>query len=277
MSFSIFESVESRDVTTGLTTASIEQTFVVLADLGDTVNEVSVRDFLLTGGVPSTFEGLPLVEVRVDDRINAISYKATVRYQGDSIALEPEEEEEVDPNVVTFNTIGGTIHITQAKQVVSSGGDVSEQLGLAINWDGEKVQGIDITSPVFGLAITAILEDEQVTNEFINNLHELTGTINRDDFRGFGFHEFLFLGATGSQQVEKGPWDVTYNFSGRRSELDIPVGDFIAAKRGWDYLSIVYEKVEDTEAKALVSKVKSFTVLRVYDESDFSTLGIGVE
>jgi len=277
MSFSISESFESRDVITGTTTASTEQIFLVTADLGDSVDENAVKDFLLGGAIPSFFDGLPLVEVRVDNRINAITYKATVRYEGESTDLEEEEEEEEEPTVTTFNTLGGTSHITEGREVVSSGGDVSEQLGAAINWDGDKVQGINITTPVLGTSITAVLPDEQVTADFKNNLHELTGTINIDPFRTFGFHEVLFLGATGSQQEEGGDWDITYNFSSRRSEVDIKVGDFVANKRGWDYLSIIYEKVEDTDAKAIVAKVKSFTVLRVYEESDFSTLGIGVE
>ena len=44
---------------------------------------------------------------------------------------------------------------------------------------------------------------------------------------------------------------------------------------GWDYVWVLYRPKEDTDAKALVQRPVGVFVERVYDEDNFSDLGIG--
>ena len=48
------------------------------------------------------------------------------------------------------------------------------------------------------------------------------------------------------------------------------------AKKGWEYMWVRYADSEDTVAKAIVKKPIAAYIEKVYDEGDFSLLGIGV-
>ena len=46
-------------------------------------------------------------------------------------------------------------------------------------------------------------------------------------------------------------------------------------KKGWEYMWVRYADAEDAAAKAIVKKPVAVYVEKVYEEGDFSTLGIG--
>lgn len=46
------------------------------------------------------------------------------------------------------------------------------------------------------------------------------------------------------------------------------------SKKGWEYLWVRYVDAEDAAAKAFVKKPQAVYVERVYEEGDFSGLGI---
>ena len=104
-------------------------------------------------------------------------------------------------------------------------------------------------------------------------LFYLTGKVNAAAFKGLSAGECLFLGATGSKRgVED--WEITYRFAGSQNRTGISVGSIIGiSKRGWDYLWVRYADVED--GNELVKQPVAAYVERVYDEGNFSALGIG--
>ncbi len=54
------------------------------------------------------------------------------------------------------------------------------------------------------------------------------------------------------------------------------MGDIIGiSKEGWEYLWVRYAYAEDAVAKALVKKPQAVYVESVYEQGDFSGLGIG--
>lgn len=285
MSLTATESVESRDVSVTRDTSRFELKFLVTADEGDVVNENDVLDFLITGGVPITFGGLPREEVRVDERINAFSYLSTVTYQ-----LTNEEESDLEPQAgqtESFDTTGGQVHLTFGLAVVSQGGEFSPKMGAAINYDGEKVQGVDITSPAYRYTFRVKKLDSEVTDAYQETLFDLTGTVNSSPVKWFLQRDLLFRGAIGSKTRENAKdasgndiedeWEITYHFDGRKTETNFDVGDFtVALKAGWDYVTLVFEDVDDSATKTIVRKVKSFAVLRLFEEADFNQLGINI-
>ena len=87
--------------------------------------------------------------------------------------------------------------------------------------------------------------------------------------------ECLFLGASGSKRGEE-DWEITFRFAASPNRTGITVGDITGiAKKGWEYLWVRYADAEDAAAKALVKKPVAVYVEKVYEDGDFSGLGIG--
>ena len=286
MSFTRTESTETRDRRLTPETSSVEQVFIVTADPGDTVDENDVMDFLISD-LPLFFIGLPRQDIEIVERANSLVYKATVEYR---LNFEtPDEDDDIDPAGETrsFDTTGGTVHLTFAKEVVEKIGDFSEEMGGAINYDGEKIQGVDVVSPSYRWTVTVRKLDSEVTDAYQETLFDLTGTANDQPIKWFLKRDLLFRGAVGSKTRENArdangdpiedEWEITYHFDGRKSEVAFKVGQFIVPiKAGWDYVSAVYEDKDDFATKTIVRKVKSVAVLRLLEESDFKELGIDI-
>ena len=71
-------------------------------------------------------------------------------------------------------------------------------------------------------------------------------------------------------------WEITFRFAGspNRSGLSVgPIGNI--AKKGWEYLWVRYADAEDAASHSLVKAPLAAYVEKVYEEGDFSDLGIG--
>jgi hypothetical protein len=93
------------------------------------------------------------------------------------------------------------------------------------------------------------------------------------------------MGCSGQQEWDSdrgdGPWSLSYKFiasanAGATSTSPaLKVGDITGIeKRGHDYMWVRYESAVDSST--VIKKPKAVYVDRVYRESDFSGLGIGV-
>lgn len=189
----------------------------------------------------------------------------------------------------TFDTAGGSVHITQSLGTVGtyhhgdtcsgSGGSGADEdcpdFQGAIGVNGDSISGCDITVPVYNFAETHRIPAANVDGAYKAALFWLTGSVNDAPFKGFEAGEVLFLGASGSARgLEE--WEITFKFAASPNVTCLPVGDFVvASKLGWEYLWIRYEDKEDDVAKALVKRPKCAYVEKVYEYKDFSGLGIG--
>lgn len=71
-------------------------------------------------------------------------------------------------------------------------------------------------------------------------------------------------------------WDITFKFAQRSNQTGLEIGDLTGiAKKGWEYLWVRYEDVEDGTANAIVKRPKYVYVEQVYNSGDFSGLGVG--
>ena len=175
-----------------------------------------------------------------------------------------------------FETGGGTTHITQAlftRQTKTLPGVAAPDFQGAIGWDGERVQGVDITTPIFHWTETHLRPSAAITLAYLDKLHALTGKTNLNSFRGRDTEEVLFLGASGSAK-DGSQWEISYKFAAQKTLVNLTVGEITGIeKKGWDYLDVQYEVRPDANFRAPRPIV--VRVLKLYEQGNFGDLGIG--
>lgn len=192
------------------------------------------------------------------------------------------QDEDLFPASVSFDTTGGQEHITQAytDSIVNVGqgersfGDGAPSYYGAINVSGQQVNGLDVVAPVFNFTETWTIPTVWMTDEYVSTLYSLTGKVNDATFRVFEAGECLFLGARA--EIARGDFrsTVTFSFSARPNEASKAVGGIeVTNKKGWEYLWIQYE--DEVDNANLIKRPKYVYVDAIYPEGDFSLLGIG--
>jgi hypothetical protein len=179
---------------------------------------------------------------------------------------------------ITFDTTGGTQHITQSIATKGSyapeGKTAANHLG-AIGVTKDSVEGVDITVPAYAWSETYSILAVNVTAAYRATIAALTGAVNDNTFRTLAAGSVLFLGASGSVRGGEN-WEITYRFASIPNQTGLTVGGVTGiAKLGWDYLWVQYEDYSDDTAHDLGKKVKAVYVEQVYRAGSFSTLGIG--
>jgi hypothetical protein len=177
------------------------------------------------------------------------------------------------------DTGGGTQHVTQSIANVgkySASGFTAPDFFGAIGVTDDRVEGTDVTVPVFNFTETHYIPNLLVTGAYKLTLFNLTGKVNGATFKGFAKGEVLFLGASGSKRGLD-DWEITFRFAASPNVAGLSLGSITGiAKEGWQYLWVRFIDDEDTTAKALIKRPVSAYVEQVYSYGDFSGLGIGV-
>ncbi len=264
MAVEVLEKIESRKVTAG-PNPSAELVYAILG----TENEAEARTYLYSN-TPALFEVVGLFLPRAEAEIVPDGWEAwvaNVRY-----APIPQTEDAV----YNFDTGGGTAHVMYARRHVASfaapGRQApSHQGAIGVTPDG-TIEGVDIPVPVFQFSETHYLPDEFVTPQYKGLLARLTGCVNAATFRGLEAGECLFLGASGTKRAIA-DWEITYRFAGSPNETDLTVGNITGIpKRGWEYLWVEYEMVED--ANRLATRPIAAHVEEVHRTGDLNQLMI---
>jgi hypothetical protein len=177
----------------------------------------------------------------------------------------------------SFDTTGGTQHITQAFSETKYGTNAPDQQ-KAIGVDENGVNGVDIVVPQLQWTETYDVPNAYVTDGYIRGVSSVTGCTNISEFRGFDAGEILFVGCTGSQEWDdqkgRGPWTLSFRFIASRNTTNQTIGSVTGiAKKGHEYLWVRYESA--SEGNVLIKKPKAVYVNQVYSEASFSILGIG--
>jgi len=182
---------------------------------------------------------------------------------------------ETGESVFSFDTGGGTLHITQSiANVGRYPPDAVDHHG-AIGVHGGAVEGVDITVPVYNFSETHYLDEAYVTGAYKLMLFDLTGKVNNATFKGLPAGTVLFLGASGSRRSET-DWEITFRFAASPNRTNITIGNITGIrKKGWEYLWVTYKDEEDGSSAELAKNIKAVYVEQVYEYGDFSQLGIG--
>jgi hypothetical protein len=223
----------------------------------------------------ASFNGLALESVEIDERINESTFKVVVQYRETDSGSSQDLDDESEP-AYSFDTGGGTQHITQSIDTVGKYPSDAPDLGGAIGYDGEKVAGVDIVQPVSNFAETHYLKDSKFTTSYKKGVAKITGTMNNGSFRGYSAGEVLFLGANGNKRGDSSLWEVTYKFAVSPNRSNFSVGSIsVSRKYGWDYMWVRYADEVDDDKKTIVKKPIAVYIERVYMISNFGALGLG--
>jgi hypothetical protein len=177
----------------------------------------------------------------------------------------------------SFDTTGGTQHMTQAYEETKFGQGAPDQQ-KAIGVDSNGVNGVDVVVPQLQWQESYDVPNAFVTDAYIRGVSGVTGTTNSGTFRGFEAGEVLFVGCSGSQEWDdekgRGPWSLSFRFVASKNVTGETIGGISGVnKKGHEYLWVRYEDAVDSNV--LLKKPKAVYVNKVYREGNFSALGIG--
>lgn len=261
MPITIDEKFDSREATVS-DSPQTELLYVVQGTDDD-----STVKALVAATAPSTYAGLVLDSYTVKPVGNGV-WECSVQYA----ELKNESQ-------FSFDTGGGNQHVAQSLLTVgmySAPGETAPDFQGAIGVNGDRVQGTDVTIPVYNFAETHYFDDTLVTPAYKATLFALTGRVNNGLFKGFATGEVLFLGASGAKRGYD-DWEITFRFAASPNVTGLTLGSITGInKEGWQYLWVRFADDEDTVAKALIKKPIAAYVEKVYEYGDFSGLGIGI-
>ncbi len=178
-----------------------------------------------------------------------------------------------------FDTTGGQIHITNAKEEVSRypATTAPNQLG-AIACDGDEVKGTEIIVPAMKVNVQFKHPMGVVTLAYAKFLSNITGTVNSDRFLGFSPGEVLFLGASGSDGTNAEA-SMNYSFAMSANVTGLSIGAITGvAKKGWEVAWIRYhDTITSADGKDNPTRVAKYVYVdRVYEEINMTNaLGFG--
>jgi hypothetical protein len=192
----------------------------------------------------------------------------------------------LNENLWTFDIGGGTIHMTQSLQTISTyslPGYAAPNFGGSINVKANgndlDVQGVD--APIQGdqqFSLTVAWYDASITADYRNALASLAYTWNNASFNGFAAGEVLFLGVNGTKRGDE-RWFLTYKFSVSQNiplTASFTIGGLgPIVKNGWDYLWFWTEQFPDPHAYRIVRQPVAAYVERLFFPGDFTNLLIG--
>jgi hypothetical protein len=179
----------------------------------------------------------------------------------------------------SVSTTGGTARITSSLETVAKyakSGETAPDFKQAIGVTREgDVQGVDIVVPACRFSIEYRQPKAIITDAYVRTVELLTGTVNNATFKGRAAGEVLFMGGDGSQGNKSDPtW--SYSFVRLPNLVGQTIGEILSvAKKGHEYLWVLFEEANDPAAKFVSKRPKAVYVERVYLSASFSSLGIG--
>jgi hypothetical protein len=221
----------------------------------------------------ASYDGMPIGKARVEEiaGVEGGAWLGRVRYTLSA------DRKQVGESQFRFETRGEKEKITNSKETISKhaadGGDALDFKSLINVTPEGRVEGTTILKPTYQFSETHHFDS--VSDSFKATLFSLTGKVNNAAFKGGEAGEILFLGASGSK-TGTDPWAITFSFAGRPNETDKSIGPITGIDaKGWEFIWVRHETQEQTSPKALVRRPKYAYVEKVYEEADFSQLGIG--
>jgi hypothetical protein len=208
--------------------------------------------------------------------------RVTVNYQ--------QKEATDNTNIATFDweQVGETVHITQSRSTVSktaasgTATDFKGAIGVTTTGGETEIDGTDIQVYSNRFVIKRYLTTATATPSYLATVRSLAGCVNNASwsfkFNGdtytFAAGEILFEGLSTSERAREADIEMTYHFAYSANATNIPVGAItVAAKAGWDYLWVRYNRQFDSTSKRWASIPAEAYVERVYVWADFSGLG----
>lgn len=266
----IDERVGSRKLTTG-DKAKDDLLFFAQGPNSEAMDDIAAQ-YAIYAVTPETYGGL------VFDHVDGLEHQGAGLWYGTAKYVNPNNTQQTGKSLIAFDTAGARekIYVGLADIVAyptGSAADYKRSIGV----DGDKVEGCEITVPQYKLTVTFYVPNSSVTTSYIGVLYALTGTVCNGTFYGMDEGECLFLGAKGSRRG-RGDWELTFEFAGSPNATGLNIGGITGvAKKGWQYLTVRFQKSPSGSGvnAVIVQTALSVQINTVYNETDFSTLGVG--
>lgn len=277
----IIEKVGSRSGTVGVDNPSRSLLFLVKG-----TNDLDQVEQMVEGELPAVYRGLFLQSYQTDHLGNGV-WNVDAKYG----RKEPKKAGEY---TFSFDTTGGTAHITQSFEtvhrygVLNPGQDPAVQANEdgvpdfkgAIGVNGDAVAGVDVPVPKFAWTEEHVFPKELLTADYLDVLFVLTGCTNQDEFyarlrtgvkKKFQPFEVTFHGASGSQRGADDA-SLSFKFTAEPNAVVTTGGITGIKKRGSDYVWYRYTPVESQSV--LVQVPQYGYVERVLRLGKFALLGL---
>lgn len=261
MTIRMTESRDSRATTQNPPTKTYRFT------IAGTNNDAEVKAYAM-GATPNVVAALEGILYRQDVRINPVGYnvwKVEIPYGS--------RKTELGSYRISFDTSGGTVHLTHSRQTVNSYGTSPPNHQQAIGVNGDQVEGVDVVIPALTVNIHFKHPAGFISLPQIKTLAAYTGAVNSASFLTFDAGEVLFLGARGAEGSEV-ETEVEYNFAMSQNINGLTIGSLTIDKEGHDYL---WFRWQDAVSNNKTAKQPQFAyVERVYARADLAAvLGFG--
>lgn len=264
----VFRFTESRD---SRKTTTNPPTYQAIYSAAGSADGAYVKAYAIaaTPSIVATLDGMLYRQDIAIDPVGWELWKVTVPYAS--------QTRESGSYRITFDTTGGTIHISASKATVAkypSGTAPDYKQLIAVNKD--DVGGADVIIPALKMSVHFTHPAAIITVSRIKYLASITGMVNSATFFGFPAGEVLFLGASGSEGTDA-ETEVTYQFAMSSNATGLVIGAVTGiAKKGHELAWIAYKDALDTPGStALPVKQPEFVyVERVYETTDLA-LGLG--
>lgn len=183
----------------------------------------------------------------------------------------------------SWDTSGGTVRITTSRSTTNRypiPGRVAPNFQGSIEVKNNEPQGTDIVIPALKLTCTykhpasSSIVNATTIDAYIKTLASLSGTVNNGSWLTYAAGELLFLGCSG-EYVPNKPTEIQYNFAASENVTGLSIGSIVGiAKKGHEYLWVLFEGDEDATAKKRIQTPLAAYVEKVYQETNFNSLGI---
>jgi hypothetical protein len=262
-------------------TSTMTKSYKVFGTANDVEVHAAVNQQISTVGYGWQYPGVSDAQLWAESYSIAFlgdnAWQVTINYE--KTGAEPSTPDPMK-RARSFDTTGGTQHITQAKGergYATLGQSPPAQMS-AIGVDANGVNGVDIVVPQLQWQESYDVPNAYINATYVRGLAGLTGTTNNAAFRGFEAGEVLFLGCSGSQEWDdqkgSGPWSLSYRFVASKNVVGEQIGPITGVeKKGHEYLWVRYE--DSVSGSNLLKTPKAVYVNKVYKDADFSLLGIG--
>lgn len=275
MSYQFVETFDSRDATDSTdSSSSVDLSWFVTSDTDAEARDDLAIKAAIGATAPVAYDGLVLRSIK-HERLGPRVGKVSIRYV-DPEKKQEDEKQETGEFRFSFDTTGGSQHVTQSKETISRtpapGGVAPDFKGAIGVGRDNQVAGVDLIIPALRFSLTYKIPRANLTLEFARFVAQMTGRTNNATFQGFEAGELLFAGGTGEQSTAGDP-ELTYSFEASQNVNNLDVGDIVVpVKKGHDYLWVAYAETDDDDAKQLVAQPAAAYVERVYDSFNFNDL-----
>jgi len=193
----------------------------------------------------------------------------------------PEFDDEFYDYSFTNETVKVNSGIAQDKYPATGTGEAPD-VGLLIGVDQEgTVDGVDVYDNSETLVVTKWKDQTAFTQAFVNNVRAELNKVNNASWYGSSAGECLFRGMEKvGDNRDMVKLEFTFLVSRNKLVGELPTFTdkegasftITGGKKGWEYLWVRPIAVPETDK--VVSRVEGVYVAQVYDESNFSGLGL---